>query len=90
MVTVQITEQLLRQTYPEHCQTFKMVCFAKRTMPECKCSTRIFSMQGGEGRGGEGRGEIVELGHLDKHFVNNIRKRGLTGKHFGNFCPRHS
>ena len=32
-VTVQITEQLSRQTYSEHCQTFKMDCFAKRIMP---------------------------------------------------------
>ena len=35
-------------------------------------------------------GEVVKLGHFDKHFVKNTRKRGLAGKHFGNICPRYS
>ena len=39
----------------------------------------------------QGRGEgIVELGHLDKHFVENIRKRDPTRKHFGISSPRYS
>ena len=33
---------------------------------------------------------FVELGHFDKDFVKNTRKRGLTGKHFGVFSPRYS
>ena len=45
MVTVQITEQLLRQTYSEHCQTCKMERFARRIMPECRCTARYFSGQ---------------------------------------------
>ena len=39
----QITEQVSRQMHSEHCQKFKMECFAKRTIPECKCLTRNFS-----------------------------------------------
>ena len=46
-VTVQITEQLLRQMYSEHCQTFKTEHFAKRIMPECRCTTIYFSGQKG-------------------------------------------
>ena len=34
-----------------------------------------------QGREGEGGGEVVELGHFNKHFVKNTRKRGPTGKH---------
>ena len=45
-VTVQITEQLSRLAYAEHCQTFKMEHFAKKIMPECRCATRDFSLQG--------------------------------------------
>ena len=35
-------------------------------MPECRCSTRNI-----QGR----RGEVMELGHCDKHFVKNTRKK---------------
>ena len=52
-------------------KTSKMDCFAKKTMPEWRCATRYFSGQGD-----------VELGHFDKHFVKNTRKRGLAGIHF--------
>ena len=45
-ITVQITEQLSRQSYSEHCQTFNMENFAKRLMPECSCTTTNFSGQG--------------------------------------------
>ena len=34
--------------------------------------------------------KFVELGHFDKHFVKNTRKRGPSGKHFGVFSPRSS
>ena len=34
-----------------------------------------------------GRGRFVELGHFDKDFVKNIRKRGPPGKHLGIFSP---
>ena len=47
--SIQITEQLLRQTYSEHCQTFKMEHSVKRIMPECRCATRNFSGQGSWG-----------------------------------------
>ena len=42
--------------------------------------------QGKEGGGGR----FVELGHFDKGFVKNTRKRGPTGKHFAVFSPRYS
>ena len=45
-VTVQITEQLLKQTYWEHCHSFKIGRFAKRTMREYFCATRNFRGQG--------------------------------------------
>ena len=41
-VTVQITKQLPRQTYSEHCQIFKMERFVNRIMPEYICATRNF------------------------------------------------
>ena len=66
------------ETYSEHCQTFTMECFAKRTMPELKCTTRNFLGHWGK---------IVYLEHFDKHFVKNTRKRGPKGKYFWNFCP---
>ena len=73
--------------YSEHCQTFKVECFAKQIMPECRYATRNFS---GQGRGVGEWGRFVELGHFDKGFVKNTRKRGPTGKHFGIFSPRYS
>ena len=42
-VIVQNTEQLLRQ---RSIQKFKMECFAKRIMPECRRATRDFPGQG--------------------------------------------
>ena len=79
MVTVQITGQLLRQIFRtlSHYQTFKMEHFAKRMMSECRYATRNFLGQGGEG--------VVELGHSDKYFIKNTRKRGPAEKHFGFF-----
>ena len=68
--------------YSEHCQTFKLDHFAKRTMPGCRCATRNTSLQGGWG--------FVEPGYFDKHFVKNTRKRGPARKHFENFSLRYS
>ena len=65
------------ETYPEHCQTYKMERFVERIMNECRCATRNFSWQGGRGRG--------ETRTLYKNFVKNTRKKGLKGKHFGVF-----
>ena len=53
-----------------------MVRFVKRIMPEYSCATINFS--------GQWRG-FVELGHFDKCFVKNTRKRGPVRKHFGVF-----
>ena len=64
-------QKLLRQTYSEHCQTFKMEYFAKRIMPECRCTTRNVSEQG--------RGYGTS-GHFNEDFVKNTRKRGQQGK----------
>ena len=63
--------------------TFKMERFPKRIMPEWRCGTRIFSEQ----RGGE---RFVELGHFDKDFVKNTRKRSHTGNYFRVSSPRYS
>ena len=35
-----------RDLFRTHCQTFKMKCFTKRTMPECRCATRSFPEHG--------------------------------------------
>ena len=37
-----------------------------------------------------GVGVFEELGHFNKHFIKNTRKRGPVGKHFGDFSPRYS
>ena len=37
----------------------------------------------------QGRGGFVELGHFDKHFVKNTRKKDPAGKNFGFFSPRY-
>ena len=55
--------------------------FAKGIIPECRAQPEIF--QGKVGR--ERRGKFVKLGHFDKDFVKNTRKRGPAGKHFGDF-----
>ena len=36
------------------------------------------------------RGGFVKLGHFDKHFVKNSRKKGSTGENFGDFSTRYS
>ena len=69
------------ETRSEHSQTFKMECFAKGKMPECRCKTKNFP--------GQGRSGFVELGHFDKHFVNRKSKRDPAGKHFGSFSPKY-
>ena len=33
----------------------------------------------------QGRRGFEELGHFDKHFVKNTRKKGPTGNNFGAF-----
>ena len=38
----------------------------------------------------QGRINFVELGHFNKHFVNNARKEEHVWKKFGNFSPRYS
>ena len=38
----------------------------------------------------QGRGGFVKLGHFDKYFINNSRKKGSTGKNFTVFSPRCS
>ena len=38
----------------------------------------------------QGRGGFVKLGHFDKHFVKNSRKKGPAGKNFRVFSPRYS
>ena len=68
--------------YLEHCQTFKIERFAKRIMSECRCAIRNFSEPAGR--------RFVELGHFDKKFIKNTRKRGPAGKHFGFFSPIYS
>ena len=42
-------------------------------MPECERTTKIFA---GERRREEGRGGLVKLGHFNKDYFKNIRKRG--------------
>ena len=67
------------ETYPEHCQTYKMERFVERIMNECKCATRNFSWQGGHGGG-------VKLGHFNKNFVKN-KKKGSQRETFWCFLP---
>ena len=38
---------------------------------------------------GQGRGKVMKLRHFNKHFVKNTKKRGPTGKNFGDFSPRY-
>ena len=76
-MSVQVTEKLSRQRrFLEHCQTFKMVRFVKRIVPEYSCATINFS--------GQWRG-FVELGHFDKCFVKNTRQRGPRKETFWSF-----
>ena len=65
---MQVTEQLSRQAYSQHCQTFKVERFAKR-MSECSHIARNF----------QARGSFIELSHFDKHLIKNASKKGLTG-----------
>ena len=66
------------ETYSEHCQAFKMEGFAKRTISECKCTTRTFS--------GQGR-MFVELAHFDKCLVRQKHKKKRPHTEtFWSFC----
>ena len=38
----------------------------------------------------QSRGGFMKLGHFDKHFVKNPRKKGPAGGNFGVFSPRYS
>ena len=63
-----------RDRYSEHCQTFKMECFSKKNNAWGQmCNQKLFRTGGGR---------FVKLGHFDKHFIKNTRKRGPTRKHF--------
>ena len=59
--------------YLRHCQKFKIESIWKRIMSECMYPIKNF----------QGRGCFVELGHFNKHFVKNTRKKDPTGQHFG-------
>ena len=51
---------------------FRTLHFAKRIMPECRRTAKIF----------QGRESFVELGHFNKHFVKNTRIKTPAGKQF--------
>ena len=75
-VTVQISEQLSRQTYSEHSRWSilqKEQCLSIGTQPE------IF----------QGREDFLELEHFNKHLFKNTRTKGHTGKHYGAFSPKY-
>ena len=38
----------------------------------------------------QARRSFLKLGHFDKLFVKNKRKKGPAGKEFGAFTPRYS
>ena len=38
----------------------------------------------------QGRGGFVKIGHFDKPFVKNSRKKGPAGEKFRVFPPRYS
>ena len=65
----------------DHHQTFEMDRFTKTIMPEW-VRTRNFSGQGGGGR------RFLELGHFNKNFVKNTRKRDPAGNrvYFPRYC----
>ena len=72
---MQITEQLSRQTYSEHCQTFKIERFAKRIIPGCRFAAINLSRQGGRG--------VVELGYFNTSI--NISSKTQEKEVFGVF-----
>ena len=38
----------------------------------------------------QSRGDFVELGDYDEHFVKNTRNKGPSGKNLGVFSPKYS
>ena len=54
-----------REVYSKDCKTFKMEHFAKRIVPECRCTTRRF------------QGKVRFHGTWDfiKYFVKNTSKK---------------
>ena len=74
-------QQLSKQAYLEHCQTFKRV-FYKKDNAWVQVSNQKHFRAGGVG--------FVKLGQFNKRFVKNTRKLGPAGNYFGNFCPRYS
>ena len=90
-VTIQITEQLSRYRRIQNTIKHLIRRVLQRTMPGYRYATRNISEQVGQVEGERERGGGgVELRNFDKHFVKNTRKRGPTGKQFGNFSPRYS
>ena len=63
-----------RETYSEHCQTFKMERFAKRIMPECRCATRLFSGQWGWGGWGVSGTRALRYRFRHKHQKKRSRR----------------
>ena len=56
-------------------------------------SLQSMSLQHGTGAQPEifqARRSFLKLGHFDKLFVKNKRKKGSAGKEFGAFTPRYS
>ena len=49
----------------------------------------LFPNAGAQPETFQGRGGFMELGHFDKYFVKNTRKKGPAGKNFGVFSPRY-
>ena len=50
----------------------------------------IISLAGAQPEIFQDRGDFVELGHFNKHFVKNTRKKDPAGKKFEDFSPRYS
>ena len=53
--------------YSKHCQAFKMERFAKRIMPDCRCTTRHFS--------GQGLGEVCGTSGIQYRFLQKHQKK---------------
>ena len=66
-MAIQITEQLLRQTYSEYCQTFKLEHFSKKNNAWVQVHNQKFF---------RGRGDVAKLGHINKNFVKSSKNKG--------------
>ena len=80
--------QNFQDTFEKRKRTFVSAFSIRMAVPLIKLKKHLQLYTGAQPETFQDRGGFAELGHFDKIFVKNTRKKGSAGKNFEAFSPR--